>query len=66
MILLGNDKKKTRTHKEGGKKPKWDEVFTFNPTNMHMTVTVYDEDTFTDDTVGTTKVDLTKYINSQV
>ena len=30
-----------------------------------MEVTVYDEDTFTDDTVGSTKIDLSKYINSQ-
>ena len=31
-----------------------------------MTVTVYDEDTFSDDTVGYTKIDLQKYISSQV
>ena len=30
-----------------------------------MEVTVYDEDTFTDDTVGSTKIDLAKYISSQ-
>ena len=42
-IIIGKEKKKTSTHKDGGKKPKWNEVFTFNPqNNKSMEITVYD------------------------
>lgn len=63
VIVVGGDKKRSATHKEGGKKPKWNEVFVFHPKVMSMQITVFDQDTFTDDTVGAATVDLNKYVN---
>ena len=56
VVMIGNEKRKTKTHKEGGKKPKWDGVLSFRTNSNYMTVTVYDQDTFTDDVVGSTKI----------
>ena len=54
-------------HKEGGKKPHWDEVFTFQPKGNKMVVTVMDKDTLTaDDKVGVGAVDLQKYMQDPI
>ena len=63
IIEVGGIKKKTKTHKEGGKKPHWDDVFTFQPKETKMTIKVMDKDTLSDDLVGSTTIDLKKYMN---
>lgn len=65
VVKIGQEKKKTTTHKEGGKKPRWNEVFVFRSNAKKMEVTVYDEDTFTDDTVGSATIDLDTYFDGQ-
>ena len=66
IIEIGGSKQKTKVHKEGGKKPKWDEVFTFHPKGNKMVVTVMDKDTFSDDKVGAGAVDLQKYMKDPI
>ena len=63
MIQIGTEKKRTATHKEGGKKPHWSDVLKFTPTSMKMSITVMDEDSLSDDTIGLATVDLTPYKN---
>jgi|LakMenEpi03Aug12_release.lakeMendotaPanAssembly.Ray.scaffolds.fasta_scaffold2896818_2 hypothetical protein len=53
IVELGSEKRKTRTHQEGGKKPTWNDLFTFNNPKANMIkFTVMDEDMMTDDLVG--------------
>lgn len=65
VIEVGSQKKKTKTHKEGGKKPKWNEILTFKVQNNVMKITVMDQDPTSDDVVASATVDLEKYLKSQ-
>lgn len=66
VIKIGHEKKKTSTHKEGGKKPKWNDVLIFRPSGGDdMEISVYDKDTFTDDLVGTGKVSISSFMNGE-
>lgn len=56
MVKIGNEKKRSRTHQEGGKKPKWTDILSFKPTTKIMEISVMDQDTITDDLVGEAKV----------
>ncbi|CAI2374418.1 unnamed protein product [Moneuplotes crassus] len=50
----GSQKKKTKTHNSGGKNPRWNDVITMGCFGCKsLTITVYDEDTFSNDKVGT-------------
>lgn len=67
VIEIGGDRKKTKVHKEGGKKPHWEELLIFkNPKGNKMVITVMDKDTLTDDKIGGGAVDLQKYISNPI
>lgn len=51
-MTLGKDQKRTKTKNEAGKRPVWNETFTFNGSDNVLKVKVMDEDTVTDDVVG--------------
>ena len=61
---MGSDKQRSKTHNEGGKKPRWNDQFMFRVKASSMLVTVYDEDTFSDDVVGSVNIELKKYIDN--
>lgn len=62
VAVVGNQKQRSKTIKGGGKRPVWNnDVFTFVAKYPLMKITVYDEDTFEDDLVGTASVDITKF-----
>jgi hypothetical protein len=43
VVEVGKDKRKTRVHQEGGKKPHWEDKFSFaNPKANMLKVTVWD------------------------
>ena len=53
IITCGDQVKQTKTHKSGGKKPRWDDTLKFKVTGEDfITISVYDEDPLTDDHVG--------------
>ncbi len=65
IVWCGSDKRKTRTHQEGGKRPQWNDSFTFvNPKSQQVKFAVWDEDNVTDDLVGEGILDISKYISS--
>ena len=65
IVQCGSQKRKTRTHQQGGKRPLWNDSFTFaNPKSQSLKFAVWDEDTVTDDLVGEGSLDLSKYISS--
>ena len=49
----GGKKKKTKTHKNGGKTPSWSDSITMDASGPDLQIIVMDEDTFSDDTIGT-------------
>lgn len=52
-------KQKTKVHKSGGKNPSWDETFTYVVTDCTiLTVSVWDQDTFSSDEVGSVQLDV--------
>ncbi len=60
------EKRRSRTHQEGGKKPRWSDVFYLNVSAGNtMTVSVYDEDVVSDDFIGSAMVDVKKYLSQQ-
>ena len=64
ILKIGNEKHRTRTKDEAGKKPVWNETFTIKSLENEMLVRVQDEDTFSDDLVGEGKVNLSKFRNN--
>ena len=64
MLTLGKQQKKTKVKNEAGKRPVWNENFTFSGNDNILKVKVMDEDTVTDDTVGEGSVDLGKFRNN--
>eukprot|EP00198_Chlamydomonas_reinhardtii_P007801 XP_001697138.1 predicted protein [Chlamydomonas reinhardtii] len=53
VVELGGQKCKTKTHKNGGTSPVWNETFTINVnTETNFNLTVYDEDPGKDDLIG--------------
>ena len=53
VVFCGTEKRKTRTHQEGGKRPVWNDTFTFsNPKSQQIKFAVWDEDNVSDDLVG--------------
>ncbi|CAI2375321.1 unnamed protein product [Moneuplotes crassus] len=50
----GGQKKKTKTHHSGGKNPTWDDCITMDAFGCkNLIITVYDEDVFSNDKIGT-------------
>lgn len=65
MVIVGNQRQKTRTHNEGGKQPNWGDTLNFTLTGpSQMGVQVWDEDNVQDDIVGEGFVDLSAYLNN--
>ena len=60
-VELLEQKMKTKTHTDGGKNPKFNEGFIFTSAagTDSLTISVFDEDTVSDDLIGT--VTLTRY-----
>ena len=44
VCVIGSEKKRTKTHKGGGKKPQWMDTLTFMSQGNVMSVTVFDDD----------------------
>jgi Ca2+-dependent lipid-binding protein len=54
-ITIGSQKLKTKTHKNGGKVPRWEETLKFKVGNEdELKLVVYDEDMTKNDLVGET------------
>ena len=66
MAIVGVEKQRSRTHQEGGKKPRWTDEFIFRARAGSMLITVYDEDIVSDDVVGSANVDLKKYFDNPI
>jgi len=52
IIQVGKQEFRTKTHQNGGKKPKWNEKHTFEvdaADKEEIKLDIYDEDTMTDD-----------------
>ena len=59
--MLGQEKKKGKQCKDGGKKPHWSENFDFSAKDTLLNVEVWDKDTFSpDDLMGKGTFDLRK------
>lgn len=53
IITCGDQVKQTKTHKSGGKKPRWDDTLKFRVRGEDfITISVYDQDPLVDDHVG--------------
>eukprot|EP00004_Rigifila_ramosa_P004017 TRINITY_DN143_c0_g1_i8.p1 TRINITY_DN143_c0_g1~~TRINITY_DN143_c0_g1_i8.p1 ORF type:complete len:295 (-),score=52.98 TRINITY_DN143_c0_g1_i8:298-1140(-) len=56
IVQLGNQKFRTKTHKNGGKSPSWNETFNFNVADnmvtMPIVLTLMDDDIGADDFIG--------------
>ena len=65
LLTIGGQKEKTKVHKKGGKKPRWDQEFSFVcKGEEEMLVDCFDEDTFKkDDLVGTGLIQLNAVLN---
>ena len=59
-IRLGKETRRTSVKDEGGKEPKWMEIYTIPVVNAldPLKLTVFDEDVTTDDVVGSAYLDL--------
>jgi Ca2+-dependent lipid-binding protein len=65
VVQCGSEKRKTRTHQEGGKRPQWNDSFSFaNPKSQQLKFVVWDEDNVTDDLVGEGVIDIDKFAKS--
>lgn len=62
MILrLGDEEKHSKTKEEGGQKVSFNETFSFKSHDNRLKITLLDQDTFCDDTLGEGQLDLTQY-----
>ena len=52
VCTIGQERKRTKTHNGGGKKPQWTDTLVFNTTGQMMKIAVYDDDFGKDDFVG--------------
>jgi Ca2+-dependent lipid-binding protein len=64
VCCIGNERKRTKTHSGGGKKPQWTDTLVFNTKDNIMRVSVYDDDLGKDDLVGEATVNLTQLYNN--
>ena len=60
VCTVGQEKKRTKTHQGGGKKPNWSDTLMFSSQGQLMTVQVYDDDFGKDDFVGEGTVNLSQ------
>lgn len=64
---MGGKTKKTKTHNSGGKNPNWNDTISMDVKGAtDITITVYDEDTFTDDKVGTITLNINDIRNKGI
>jgi Ca2+-dependent lipid-binding protein len=61
FVQVGSQRYRSRTCKDGGKRPVWNERFEFTSTDNTLKITVMDQDTFKDDLVGEGTFNLSKY-----
>lgn len=62
MILrLGDEEHHSKVKEEGGQKVSFNETFTFKSNDNRLKLTVMDQDTFCDDTLGEGQLDLSQY-----
>lgn len=59
-IQCGSEKKKSKTHKSGGKNPSWSDALTVKANDDTLTITVWDEDVGSDDFIGSAAIDVSK------
>lgn len=53
IIFVGNERQRSKTHRNGGKSPQWSDTFQFNTNDPILRVQVFDDDTFSqDDLIG--------------
>lgn len=65
VLMVGNEKQRTRTCQGGGKRPVWTDTLSFNSTDNMLRIQVYDEDTFSrDDVIGDGTVNLIQCYNN--
>ena len=64
VCIVGQEKKRTKTHQGGGKKPNWTDTLTFSSQSQLMKVQVYDDDFGKDDFVGEGTVNLAPLFNN--
>lgn len=62
-IQLGAQRYRSRTKKEAGKKPVWNESFQFTAMDNNLKITVMDEDVVSDDLVGEGNISVGKFRN---
>lgn len=61
MLVLGQEKKKGKQCKDGGKKPSWNDSFEFIAKDNILNIEIWDKDTITpDDIMGKGVFDLKK------
>ena len=62
ILILGKTQQKTRVHKEGGEKPRWDQEFTLNSTNPIdiLELKIMDNNVISDDDVGRCQIKLSQ------
>lgn len=61
MLTLGRQEYRSKTIKEGGKKPVWNQTFNFGGMENKLIIKVMDQDTFSDDLVGEASLDVSKF-----
>lgn len=64
VCKIGNEQKRTKTHKGGGKKPQWMDTLTFMSKGTVMTVAAYDDDFGKDDFIGEGSLNLNQFYSN--
>lgn len=64
IIHIGGQKFQTKPHSGAGKKPKWNETFTFNGNANELKVQVYDDDIGKDDYYGEGTLNLNNWMSN--
>ena len=64
IIHIGGQKFQTKPHNGAGKKPKWNEAFTFNGNANELKVQVYDDDIGKDDFYGEGTLNLNNWMSN--
>ena len=64
VCQIGGEKKRTKTHNGGGKKPQWMDTLNFMTQGPVMSVSVYDDDFGKDDFIGEGSIQLGQFYSN--